>query len=335
MINFEYLREVLIDNDSFLITSHVNPDADAIGSEMALYEILIEIGKHVRIVNYSETPYYLHFLDPKGIIETFDAEKHAELFSIVDVIAALDFNMVDRVVKMADLFKVSPAFKICIDHHQDPEVSAFDHLFLDTDYCATGHIIYDINKHTSLVEWTYEIALPLYAAIMTDTGGFRFDRTTPEVHRVAAHFLELGVKPHKVYDQIYDQSKFGKTKLLGEAISSLKLFGEGKELAVMILTQEMLSRTGALETDTEGFVNLALSVEKVRVALLFMELKDGFKVNFRSKGELPVHRLAREYGGGGHMNAAGLRLRNTPMTLYKQVIINRALEYLKQYPEEE
>ena len=327
MIDFIKLREILTENTSFLITTHVNPDADAIGSEIALYFILKNLGKTAYIVNYSSTPYNLQFLDTDKKIETYDEQKHSELFNKADVLVAVDYNRSDRIVKMQQKFIQSQKIKICIDHHQGPE-NFTDHFFLDMSYTASGQIIYDLIKKTGIVKLTKETALPIYAAIMTDTGSFRFERTTPEIHRIAAELLEYGVDPTSVFDKIYDQSKFGKIKLLGKALNSLQLYGENNEIAYMVLTRDMFNSTKAEEHDTDGFVNFSLSVENVRIGLLFIELNEGFKVSFRSKGQIPVNKLAQEFGGGGHTNAAGLRIYDKNLNDYLLPILDRAEKYI-------
>ena len=306
MIDFVLLKKILNDNNSFLITTHVNPDADAIGSEIAVYLVLKELGKQAYIINYNETPYNLSFLDTDSVIEQYDAAKHDTVISSVDVIICIDFNRADRTVKMKKVLLESSNTKICIDHHQEPE-SFIDYNFSDTIYSATGEIIYDFIKQTNIVNLTYDIVYPLYAAIMTDTGSFRFERTTPGLHNMIAEMLEFGVVPGEVYNKIYDESKFSKIKLLGRALSTMQLSGKKNNVGYMILTQKDFDETGAFESDTDGFVNFALSVEFVTIGILFIELKDGFKMSFRSKGSIPVSKLAGEFGGGGHTNAAGAR----------------------------
>jgi phosphoesterase RecJ-like protein len=329
-MNFDILYDIISSKNSFLLTTHVNPDVDAIGSVIALYKVLKKLGKKVRAVNYSETPYYLEFLDDEKVIEKYDEEIHSNIFNEVEVIFSLDYNRIDRLVKMSDKFKVSKAIKICIDHHQDPE-KVFDIYFCLTEYAATGQILYDFIVKKNIVKLDLEIAIPLYAAIMADSGSFRFERTTPELHRIAAHLLEIGVNPSEVYDKIYDECNFGKIKLLGDAINSIKLYGDKKELAVMIVTQESLKRNEALESDTDGFINLCMTINGVKAALKFMELNDGFKVSLRSKGEIPMHKFAGYYEGGGHKNAAGIRLKNEDMNKQMPLIIAKALEFIKEY----
>ena len=332
MINFNELENIIEKNNSFLLTTHVNPDADAIGSEIALYFLLKELGKKVFVINHSSTPYNLEFLDEDNVIEKYDEQKHSNILNEVDVLAAIDFNRSDRMVRMQQKFLESKKLKICIDHHQEPE-NFVDYLFCDPGYCATGHILFDFISKTSLLKLSYKTAYPIYAAIMTDTGSFRFERTTPEIHRIAAELLEQNVIPGEVYDKIYDQSKFSKIKLMGEALNSMQLFGEEKKIGYMILKQETFKLLNAIESDTDGFVNFSLSVEGVEIGLLFIELKKGFKVSFRSKGTIPVNKLASEFGGGGHINAAGARIFNGKLDDYSTNILNKTEEYLKKNKE--
>ncbi|OGU51633.1 MAG: exopolyphosphatase, partial [Ignavibacteria bacterium GWC2_35_8] len=302
MIDFKTLESVILNNDKFLITTHVNPDADAIGSEIAFQLILKKLGKETYIINHSETPYNLKFLDKDDVIKKFDKNIHSKIFNEVDVLMALDFNHSDRMVRMSDDFRNSSKLKICVDHHQDEE-DFVDHQFIDTNYSATAHIIYDFIRKTGIVKLDYDLAYPIYAAIMTDTGSFRFERTSSELHKIAAELLELGIIPGEVFDKIYDQSYLSKVKLLGAALESLQLFGDKNEIGYMTLTRQDFRKCNGIESDTENFVNFSLSVQNVKIGLLFIELSEGFKVSFRSKGNIPMNKLAAEFNGGGHINA--------------------------------
>ncbi|MDZ7624098.1 MAG: DHH family phosphoesterase [Ignavibacteriaceae bacterium] len=150
MIDFKKLADIIISNQSFLITTHVNPDADAIGSEIAFYELLKMLGKKSVIVNHSATPYNLKFLDRNNVIQKYDETLHKTLFDSYDVLVALDFNRSDRMVSMSNAFLESKKLKICIDHHQDPE-SFVNYQFIDSDYAATGHILFDFVRRTTMV----------------------------------------------------------------------------------------------------------------------------------------------------------------------------------------
>lgn len=327
MIDFFQLGKIIEENNSFLLTTHVNPDADAIGSEIALYFMLKEMNKKVYIINHSQTPYNLKFLDVDNKIEKYEPLIHSELFNNIDVIVAVDFNRADRTVSMKEKLDKVKGIKICIDHHQDPE-DFVDYKFVDQNYCATGHIIYDLIIKTNLVLLNHQTAYPIYAAIMTDTGSFRFERTTSEIHLIAAELLRHNVRPNEVFDRIYDQSKFSKIKLMGRALNTMKLYGKYNQIGYMVLTQEDFISTEAFESDTDSFVNYSLSVEGVKIGILFIELKEGFKVSFRSKGNIPVNQLAAEFNGGGHINASGARIFDSNITEMIPIILYKAEKYL-------
>ena len=329
MIDFKKLADIIKSNQSFLITTHVNPDADAIGSEIAFSKLLSVLGKKSKVINHSSTPYNINFLDTDNVIEKYDEALHKTLFNSYDVLVALDFNRADRMVSMQKGFSESKQLKICIDHHQDPE-EFVDHLFIDSNYAATGHILYNCIKSADIIKINKEIAAPLYAAIMTDTGSFRFERTTAKLHRLVAELLDTGIDPTEIYDQLYDESKLSKIKLLGKCLSSLELIADNS-IGYMILTQKDFSELNALESDTENFVNFIVSIEGVKLGILFIQLKNGFKVSFRSKGKVPVNKLAGEFGGGGHLNAAGARFRDAEMTSMIPIILKEAEKFFNNY----
>ncbi|MEI7811930.1 MAG: bifunctional oligoribonuclease/PAP phosphatase NrnA [Ignavibacteria bacterium] len=326
MIDFSTLDKIVRENNSFLLTTHVNPDADAIGSEIAFYMLLKKLGKTVYIINHSGTPYNLAFLDKDNIIEIYENEKHDKLFNEVDVLVALDFNNLKRTVGMETVFSECRKLKVCIDHHQNPAEFA-DNYYFDVNYAATGHVIFDFIKKTAVVELCLNIAVPIYAAIMTDTGSFRFHSTTSEIHRICAELIDIGVNPNDVYNRIFDESRYSKIRLLGESLSTIRMNSTG-EIAYIIITREILGMSGAEEAEVDGFVNFCLSIKGVKIGILFFELTDGIKVSFRSKGTIPVNKLAAEFGGGGHINASGTRLFNASLQDYAGLIIKTAEKYL-------
>ena len=326
MNDFSSLKEIIDEHGSFLLSTHVNPDADALGSQLGFYLILKKLGKNVRVINHSATPYNLEFLDQYNVIEKFDETDHANVFDESEVFVLLDLNQGNRIASMEKGLRAFKGLKVCIDHHQDTE-NLFDFVFGGIEYSATSEIIYDFIEETKIVELDYAIALQLYSGIMTDTGSFRFDRTSPRIHRIMAELLEKGVSPTDVYDKIYDQFKLGRVKLLGEALSSVQLDSTQK-IAYMVVRREQLNQNDATEADIDGFVNYCLTIQGVQIGILFYELKDGIKVSFRSKGEIPVNKLAKEFNGGGHTNASGIRLFNTTVEDVKEKIISAAQRYL-------
>jgi phosphoesterase RecJ-like protein len=334
MIDFPKLAELLKQLDNFILTTHVNPDADAIGSVLAMQRALQSHGKQVLIINCSETPNYLRFLDTRNAIEFYQPELHNEAIRSAGAFIVLDFNRVDRMIKMAPLFPSITGVKICIDHHQEPE-QVFDYIFSDTDYCATGHILFDFFRKTAFTSVELSIAEPIYAAITTDTGQFSFERTTADVFRIAAELLEAGVVPIKMYDSLYSHNSPGKLALLGDALNGIRYVGDRKQIGVMTITQESLRKAGAKEDETDQFVNMIMSVESVRVGLKFLELPQGFKVSLRSKGEIPIHEYAGSYGGGGHRNASGIRIRDRVLADMQESMIAAAAAFLEKWESEQ
>ncbi len=328
-MDFSTLKKIIEENSNFIITCHVNPDADAIGSELAFADLLRQKNKNVKVINYSKTPYNLEFLDKDNIIEKYETTKHDDIIKTADVIILLDLNQLSRTVKMENAVRTSGAVKVCIDHHTEPEKFS-EFMIVNKNYSSTGEIIFDFITQTGIAELNYNIALQLYAAIMTDTGSFRFERTTPELHRKVAILLEKGVSPYDVYDKIYAQFYLSRNKLLGYALTTLELSESGK-VAYMTITQKMLKETGALEADVDGFVNYCLEIKGVQIGMLFFELKDGVKVSFRSKLDVPVNVLAEKFNGGGHFNASGTRLYDTKLSDIKPKIIQSAEDLLKNY----
>ncbi len=329
MIDFQDLDILLRKQDNYVLTTHVNPDADAIGSVLTLQRILRIYNKNARIILCSEMPGYLRFLDTENIIEFYQPDKHNDVIINADTFVCLDFNRVDRMVSMAPLFPKLKGLKICIDHHQYPE-EVFDYLFYDTDFCATGHILYEFIEQTNFAPMTLSLAEPLYAAIMTDTGSFRFERTTSRVHRIAAELLDAGVIPVKIHGEIFDQNSSAKMLLLGDALKSIEYFGRNDELGVMTITRENFRIYDSREDETEQFINLMMSAAKIQMGMNFIELPRGFKVSLRSKNILPVHHFAARFGGGGHRNAAGIRISDKSLAEMKDIIISDAIEFLKE-----
>ncbi len=327
MINFTKLKDLVIKNNSFILTCHVNPDADALGSELAFYYVLQKLNKNVRIINYSKTPENLIFLDKDNLIEVYDKTIHDAIILNSDAVIFLDMNAISRTKTMSEVFNKFDKVKIVVDHHEYPE-DITENIISLTDRCATGEIIYEFITETKVCDIDYKIAYALYAAIMTDTGSFRYDRTTAKTHKIAAEFLELGVDPNEMYTEIYEKSSFGRIKLLGLMLSELQL-NCTKEICYFVISYKLLKEFDVEESEIDGFVNNTLTIKGVKVGLLFLELVDGFKVSLRSRGKIPINLVAKNYGGGGHLNAAGIRMINKKIEDYLPLIIKDTEEIIQ------
>jgi phosphoesterase RecJ-like protein len=304
--SFESCKEIFKSKTTFVLTTHINPDGDGLGSEVALALYLTGKGKSVAIINQSETPAYYKFMHALFPIAAFSAAKHGSIIKDAEVIVALDTNSPARFSAMKEHVMESRANKICIDHHLDREEFA-DLYLIDEKATATGEIVYNLLKFLDSGAITKPIAEALYAAIMTDTGSFRFPKTDVETHHIIADLLLHGADPTEIYQKIFEEGPANKLKLLGRALTSLSVVHGGK-VATMVLLRKDFSETQTAEEDTDNMINHAMSIGGVRVGLMFVELENGVKVSFRSKGDIAINTLAKEFGGNGHKNAAGARI---------------------------
>lgn len=305
-MNFETLTSTIQKNNSFVLTTHVNPDGDGLGSELALARTLRNLGKQATIINHSATSEQYVWLDEQNEILTFTPERDTEKILQADVILVVDTNHPDRLRSMKDLVLASKATKVVIDHHLDADSFA-QHYIINADATSTGEIVYQFLISLDITLIDKETARFLYTAIMTDTGSFRFPRTDAETHHIAAHLLDCGADPTELYSNVYEQWSVGRMRLLGEMLDSMKLACDGK-VAYVVCTRKMFEQTGTSEVETDNFTTYPMSVRGVLVGMLFNEMPNGVKISFRSKGTIPINKLANEFGGGGHLNAAGARL---------------------------
>lgn len=304
--NFESFQQIMTQHTRYVLTTHVNPDPDAIGSELALARFLASRGKIVAVLNHSPMPAYCAFLDPTGIIEQFDASRHANMILGADAIIVLDANQPNRLQTLKPYLLNAKAVKVCIDHHLDTQPFA-DLYIVDPESAATGEILYNLLTFLDKECITPQIAAPLYAAIMADTGSFRFPKTDSGVHRIIADLLDHGANPVDIYRGIYDQGTANRLQLLGNVLATLQLAHNGA-VAYLSASREMFKQTATTEEDIENFINYTLTIAGVQIGLMFTELPEGVKVSFRSRGDIEVNKLAQEFGGNGHKNAAGARI---------------------------
>jgi phosphoesterase RecJ-like protein len=320
------VRQVLDRHHRFVLTTHVNPDGDGLGSELALAKFLRSRGKEVRIINHSAIPDNYRWLDEENEIIHFMPERDRDYLLDAEVIVILDTNQPDRLRSMAPIVQQSTATKVIIDHHLDPHPFA-DHYMIDDDATSTGEIVFRLITAIDPAALDARIARALYTAIVTDTGSFRFPRTDPEIHRIAARLLECGVDPTMVFSNVYEKWTPGKMRLLGEVLDSMTTAYDGK-LAYVVCTQHMFNQTGTTEVETDNFTNFPMSVDGVLVGILFNELHNGVKISFRSKGTIPINELAKEFGGNGHLNAAGARLFDVQLAAIVPAVIEKAGKYI-------
>lgn len=312
-IDSESFARLVRGHETFMLTTHVNPDGDALGAEIGLAEWLLSIGKQVRVINHSATPYNFTFLDESvPVVEQFDETKHADAIRNAEMIIVLDVNDPNR-TKSLEKFLVHPSSGqtvIVIDHHLKPKPFASEY-FIDTEACSTGELIMRlIAKSKPLLggDISRKAAVALYAAIMTDTGSFKFPRTTAAIFRMCADLIDRGADPVHIYNEIYNTSPPGRLALIRDALNSLELHFDGR-MAFQTILQSQLHAANADEEDVDGLVQTPFQVKGIVLSVFLLELKEGWKVSTRSKDDVSAADFAQTFGGNGHFHAAGARVK--------------------------
>ena len=300
------IKDLLLDKSKILITTHVNPDGDAIGSSLGLYNFLIKLGHEVIVVVPNDYPDYLKWMksDKKILNFSDNTDKVQKLINDIQIIFCLDFNNLSRINELGKLIEKSNAKKVLIDHHLNPD-DFYDFKYHDVNASATAELVYDLISYIDDNLIDKDISDCIYTGILTDTGSFRFSSTTSKVHTIIAKLLDAGVKSEKIGKKIYESNSFDKLKLLGYSLSEkLEIICNGK-VAYIVLTRKDLLNHNYRKGDTEGIVNYALSILGVNMAVLIIETKDRIKFSFRSSGNFSVNKFGNMYfNGGGHKNAA-------------------------------
>jgi len=294
------IAEIIQKGRTFLVTSHVRLDGDAVGSELALYEALKSLGKEAVVYNQDRTPQMYAFLPDAGVI----VNRLGPLDGF-DAVFVLDCSEIERMGEEAP--RIAGIRRIVnIDHHISND--RYGHLTLtDPEASSTGEMIFRLIDGMG-IELTRDMAVNLYTAILTDTGAFRYSNTGPRTFAVAGRLLEKGADPAWIAQMVYETFPAVKIRLLGRALSTLEFDWQGRIGAVTV-SKKMLEDAGAQWEHTEGFVEYPRSIEGVQVAAFFSEISEGlYKVSLRSKGRFSVEEVARKFGGGGHINAAACRM---------------------------
>lgn len=305
-INWEPLREIIAAHQRFTLISHVRPDADAIGSELGMAGLLEAQGKTVRIVNPSAVPDSLLFLDPTRRVHKFGDGLKAEQLADTEVYLIVDTSAWGQLVDICPLLKHTAAKKVVIDHHvSEDDLGAT--VFKDTSAEATGALIVRLADALGY-PITPDIAAPLFCAIATDTGWFRFSSTSSATMRTIGRLIDLGVRPNQIYEKLYEQHSLGRIRLAGVVLGRVQLACEGK-LAYTWVKFPDFEETKSRPVDTEDLVNECLRIGGTQSAFIAIEQPNRrIKFSFRSRTELNVAKVAEKWGGGGHRQAAGATL---------------------------
>ena len=294
---------------NIVLISHINPDGDAIGSQLALYHFLRSKGRNVSMITPNYLQEFLKWMTGADLIEIFirDRKKCRKLIEHADLIVLLDFNHASRMGEAEEFVKASRAKKVLIDHHLDPE--AFTDISIsDTTKCSTAELVHEIicsmNGEEVFSSKPYSEAI--YVGIVTDTGNFEHGAYSSRTFRIVADLLESGLEKEKILDRVYNNYSADRLRLQGFALDTRMVVIPEFKTAYISLSREDLKAHNHVKGDTEGFVNMPLTIKGIIFSAMFIE-KDGFiKISLRSKGHFPTNEFAALYfAGGGHMNASG------------------------------
>ena len=303
------LKTTLNQSNKILITTHKSPDGDAIGSSVAWHHFLKAQGKESLILLPDEpADFLLPFL--KNVDFLIYEKDHAKVDVVLadfDLVFCLDYNAPSRVGKqMEALLEKVKCKKVMIDHHQNPE--EFCEIVISRpEICSTAQLIYECIEEMGAKDFLNKSCCEaIYLGILTDTGSFRYPSVTAKTHLILAHLLEMGVEHFKIHEEIFDVNTLDKIQLRAYAIANKFEKIPGYPIGIISLSSEELLRFNYQKGDTEGLVNVILSIEGISIALFLMEAQDGIKMSFRSKGAFFVNDFAeKNFSGGGHKYAAG------------------------------
>jgi phosphoesterase RecJ-like protein len=306
---FSEIAKLLSTPSQIVVTSHYNPDGDAVGSAMALYHILSKSGQNVNVVIPNDFPDFLKWIpgSKDAVIFELEQRRAEDLLKSAQVVFCLDYNAPSRVDIMEKALIASTAIKILIDHHPNPDEEAFDYLYSKVSASSTAELVYQFAEAVGLKKYiNTDAAKGLYAGIVTDTGSFSFSCNSPATYRIMAEIMELGVDAVKLHQLIYDNFSESRIRLLGNALGEKMVVLPEFHTAYIPLSNSDLESFNYKVGDTEGIVNYPLSIKEINLAILMTERKSLIRLSFRSKGDFPANQIAREYfEGGGHKNAAG------------------------------
>ncbi len=304
------LKEVIANPRKTVIVSHRNPDGDALGSSLGLKLFLEKKGHEVSYISpnaYTNNLKWIPDTDTIMVYESSLGKKICEAkIKAAEVIFCLDFNAISRLEGLGEAIKESKAFKVMIDHHQQPESFA-DLTFSNVKYCATCEMVYDIIDdmgEASLVD--DKIAECLYVGLVSDSGFFQFNNTTPNTHFVAAALIAKGAKPDYVSEKINNIFRETRLRFFGYCLNDKLKLVNNHPVAYMMISQPEIKKFNLQSGDSEGLVNYPFKIEGIKMTAYFSEEPDRIKISFRSRGDVDVNTFARTYfEGGGHRNAAG------------------------------
>lgn len=305
------LYPLLAEPRKVVITTHQKPDPDALGSSLGLYHFLRSFGHEVTVISPTNWATWLNWMEGAATVLDYEAngEKCRTELEKADWLFCLDFNVLSRTKNLTASLEQFKGVRILIDHHQQPQVEAFQYGISNTAKSSTCEMVYDFiveSGHSIRIDRT--IAECLYAGVMADTGSFRFNSAHAGVHRMVADLKDRGIDHTRIHENIYDNFLENRLRFMGFVLMNRMEVYYEYNVALIAITKKDLLRFHIKTGDTEGLVNYPLSIQGIRMAGLVIDRDEERKWSFRSKGDVDVNTFARKYfNGGGHFNASGGR----------------------------
>ena len=315
--------------EKITIVTHVSPDGDALGSSLGLYWFLLEINKNVKIVIPNHFPDFFAWMPGSDkIIAAIDDNKLAETtINEADLLFFLDFNTMSRINWLKNIAIKSTVKKVLIDHHPNPEITC-DICISHPEISSTSELIFRlICRMGHFQDITLQAAECIYTGMMTDTGNFSFNSQSPEIYSIIHELLKIGINKDEIFSKVYSAYSADRMRLMGYCMSrKMKIFKEQKT-ALLFLTLAECEHYNYRIGDTEGFVNMPFAIKDIEISIFVRQEKEKIKISFRSQGNFPVNKMAEDFKGGGHLNAAGGESyfsMNKTISLIEEAILNRA-----------
>lgn len=324
------IRKIIRESSSFLITTHVQADPDALGSEKALAEGLRSVGKTVTILNPTPVSKNFTFIDPEEEIQSFPDDGGSLGHYTFDAVFVLDISRWERLGTLSERIRQSDRPKIVIDHH--PYTGGYgDYHIINVEACASAELVYDLMEYCK-IPLNKKMAEALYTAILSDTGVFSFSNTTARAHKIAHELLNYGVASRLIFEHLYQNQTPDRLRFLGHVLGTLEFDCDGK-LAWMTIPYKMLMENGMEPDDIEGFADMPRNSRGVILSMLFVEVQPGdVKISLRAKGNFNANQLAGRFGGGGHNHASGIRM-TAPLPEVQKAVLGEARKALQPFIE--
>ena len=324
----EQAKRLIEESERITIMSHVSPDGDAIGSSLAMYWFLREIGKKPKVVVPNRFPEFFSWMKgSEDIIIGLDSQDESrQAVAESELLIFLDFNTINRINWLKTVASESKARKMMIDHHPFPDIDC-DVCISHPEIAATSQVVYHFFCQLGMIDrLTLPAAESIYVGMMTDTGNFSYNSQNPDIYTIISNLLNVGIDKDQIYNNIYSAYSVDRMRLMGYCLSrKMRIFPE-ERAALIFLTLAECEEYNYQIGDGEGFVNMPFAIKDVDISIFARQEKDKVKISFRSQGDFPVNKMAEEFRGGGHKNAAGgesyFSMRKT-INMLETVIRNR------------